>query len=133
MAENIKWKGEEIKKKIELDLLDKLDLAGFLILKNAQKIVGRDQPRGKTKSGTRTGLRPSLAGTPPKRVTATLQKSIFWDLDRSAKKGRVGSPLKYAKFLELGTRKMARRPWLSKADTASRGRIRRIFKKELKG
>jgi len=132
MADNFKWNGDDIKKQIKLDLIDKLDFAGLIALDNAQKIVGRDQPRGKTKSGERIGLDPSTPGTPPKRVTGNLQRSINWDLDRNLVIGRIGTPLRYGKHLQLGTRTVAPRPWLNKAINASKNKMRNIFNKEMK-
>lgn len=112
---------DEVRRKIEDCMADNLDLAGLSTLNVLQKLIGRNQPvkkvgqtiskkSGKKIGGNKVGLNPSRPGKPPKRVTATLQKSYNWS--RVGLKGRLGSPLKYAKFLELGTARMAKRPHL---------------------
>lgn len=126
------WKGEEIMLKMRDTLVNRVDLAGFMLLNEARALISRDQPRGKTASGMRTGLDPSKPGTPPKRVTGTLHRSTFWDLDRTRIKGRVGTPLKYGLFLEIGTSKLAPRPWLSLAMKNKRPSIRAILSKPMK-
>jgi hypothetical protein len=91
-------------------------------LKNYLKaLVGMSQPvkmqMTETGGGTqrrRVGLDPSKPGEPPKKVTGHLQRMIMHELDRSKGKARVGTNVVYGKFLELGTRIMRRRPWLSR-------------------
>ena len=131
MAEfSSKWTPEDAMRKINSCLKDNLDLAGFSTLIVLQKLVGRNQPTkkvggeiskksGKKIGGNKIGLKPSRPGKPPKRVTATLQKSYNWEVDTGLSfifsgvlKGRLSSPLKYAKFLELGTTRMKKRPHL---------------------
>ncbi len=40
---------------------------------------------------------------------------------------RVGSNVEYAKYLELGTRRMAARPWLRPALAQSKAKIAALF------
>jgi len=127
----LNWNGDEASKKIEDTMVNRLDLAGLTLMNEARELVSRDQPRA-GKGATKRGLDPSKPGQSPKRVTGTLHRSIFWALDRQAVKGRVGTPLRYGLFLELGTSKTAARPWMIKAVRNKRERIRRILSKEIK-
>lgn len=54
----------------------------------------------------------SLPGEPPRKQTGELRMSITHEVDADTLTARVGSQLKRAKFLELGTRKMQARPFL---------------------
>ncbi len=128
---NFNWHGDEISKKIEDTMVNRLDLAGFTLMNEARDLVSRNQARA-GKGARKVGLDPSTPGTPPKRVTGTLHRSIFWALDRQAVKGRVGTPLKYGLFLELGTVRMAARPWMITAVRNKREAIKRILTKEIK-
>ena len=126
------WNGEGIAKTIENTMVNRLDLAGLTLMNEARSLISRDQPRS-GKGARKVGLDPSRPGKPPKRVTGTLHRSIFWALDRQAVKGRVGTPLKYGLFLELGTARMAARPWMITAVRNKIETIKRILSKEIKG
>lgn len=54
----------------------------------------------------------SLPGEPPRKQTGELRMSITHEVDTESLTARVGSMLKRAIYLELGTRKMAARPFL---------------------
>jgi hypothetical protein len=125
------WNGDEIASKIKGTMLDRLDFAGITLMNEARDLISRSQPRS-GKGARKVGLDPSRPGTPPKRVTGTLHRSVFWALDRQRGKGRVGTPLKYGLFLELGTSKMAARPWMITALRNKREAIKRILSKEIK-
>jgi hypothetical protein len=78
-----------------------------------QRKISRTQPR-KRYSGkyvSYKGLDPSSPGSPPKILSAELVRSIAWEIDPDGLSGRVGSGMKYATFLELGTSRMASRPF----------------------
>jgi len=60
--------------------------------------------------------------------TGHLRRSITHVLSPNGKEAAVGSNVEYAKFVELGTRKMAARPFLRNALRSNLSKIRKIFK-----
>lgn len=72
-----------------------------------------------------SGPPPSAPGSPPHLRTGTLSRSIDQELLRDDREiiGRVGTNLNYGKWLEIGTRKMAKRPYLRPALDGMRSRI----------
>lgn len=56
----------------------------------------------------------SQPGEPPHKRTGWLQRHVIFELDRKNLRSRTGlaTNAMYGLFLELGTRKMAARPWL---------------------
>ena len=67
----------------------------------------------------------SAPGDPPAVDTGRLRQSIRAEIAGNV--GLVGTDLEYGKKLEFGTRKVARRPWLSVAFDKSRDRVGQIF------
>lgn len=76
---------------------------------------------------------PSAPGESPHKRTGTLGRSMQVDLSRIKNLVvRVGSHLKYSRYLEFGTSKMRARPWLRPAVHQNRRRLSRIMAKRLK-
>ena len=122
----MKWYGNEVKAKISASIDDKLKLAGRLVRDHARKSVSRAQPTSGTKENKR-GLDPSLPGEYPKKVRGDLREAIAMEYDKKIKTVRVGTNIMEGKYLELGTRKMARRPWLSMALSEMTVQVRQIL------
>ena len=108
----------------------RMEAAVRLLRSDIVKSISRTQPtRRSKKTGRLYGLLPSLPGEPPKVVTTRLRNSIATDVSvrSNAIRGRVGTNVKYAKFLEFGTakknRKMARRPFFRPAFIRNRKKI----------
>lgn len=85
---------------------------------------------GKTKKvlGAR-GSNRSKPGEFPHKDYGTLRASITCDVQEQGDKvvARIGSPLKYSLYLELGTRKMAARPFLRRTLKEEAESIRQII------
>jgi HK97 gp10 family phage protein len=96
----------------------------------AAKLINRSQPVA-TIGGRLRGLDPSKPGEPPKKVTSHLFQNIRKTVHatRYSVIGRYGSSVIYAAYLELGTRKMAPRPFLRPiiGNTLHRQKIRRML------
>jgi hypothetical protein len=82
--------------------------------------------KGLAKSARIYGARRSKPGEPPYKQTGHLRRSVAWEVTDTLK-GRVGSNLMKARWLELGTRKMAARPWLRRAFLEKRNEVKRIL------
>ena len=124
------WRGPEAIKLIDMEVGKRVDAAGRFVWGEARKIVSRDQTvkiYGKGAGRSRKGLKPSLAGEPPKKVTGALRLSITKEFDRVAMAVQIGTRFDYGKFLELGTRKMAARPWLRPTLVNHQAEIRARF------
>ena len=69
---------------------------------------------GGPKGSTYTVYVPSAPGELPRKRTGFLQSSVQREYDESTLTARVGVTINaiYGLFLELGTKKMAARPWL---------------------
>lgn len=120
---NIIWKGPQVTATVEKILEDRLDQsAEFLKTKIVRALMRHGQP-------------PSLPGQIPHYDTTKLYKSVFWKR-QSRLVRRVGVPaiqvpgrglVSYGLFLELGTRKMAKRPYLRPTFEKQWPNIRRII------
>ena len=60
------------------------------------------------------GAFPSRPGEPPRKQTGRLRGSVAWELI-SGLAARVGTNVKYGRYLQLGTSRMGKRPWLDVA------------------
>ena len=95
-------------------------------VKNLQQISpGETQ----TRYGPKRKVKVSKPGEPPNTDTGTAIKSIGFNIDDKRFKGEVGTDLKYLKFLELGTKFIAARPWLIVALKSVRKELRLVFRK----
>lgn len=76
--------------------------------------------------GSRTyGVNPSKPGEPPHKQHGHLRRSVAREVLGLV--GRVGTSLKYGRWLELGTSKVAARPWLRRALAETRDQIKAIL------
>ena len=75
--------------------------------------VKRRTPGGNKRTRT-IYPRPSLPGEPPRLRTGFGQRHVLMEFDATRPAGRVGvgSNAMYMFYLEVGTRRVARRPWL---------------------
>ena len=82
--------------------------------------TGAGQPKAKRRA--------SLPGEPPAVQSGTLKGSITYEVDKTKLLVRVGTNLEYGKHLELGTHKMAARPYIRPSFERKRREIRKMFK-----
>jgi len=115
---SIRWHGEAFKGLTREQLGDNLERAAITlkgIVKQSLRI------------GNKHGDSPSRPGEPPRRRTGRLSGSIAHEVDRDRLRARVGTNLVYAKFLELGTCRMAARPFLRPALENTRDRLAELL------
>lgn len=74
----------------------------------------------------------SKPGSPPNTDTGRLVQSIKFEFQDGGLTGIVGTNLKYGKALEMGTKKMEPRPWLSTAVRETKKEVSKIFTSYLK-
>lgn len=76
------------------------------------KVTDRKERQRTNKGIYFYGMNPSAPGEPPHKLTGHLQRSITYRMSPDRMQAFVGSNLAYAGHLELGTSKMAARPFL---------------------
>lgn len=100
-------------------------------IKSIQDISHGDTVQRFRSGGNSYNHTASKEGDAPNTDTGALVSSI--QVDATAKYVFVGSSLKYAAWLEFGTRNMSARPWLNPALEKNRKNIRAIFQKKIDG
>ena len=69
----------------------------------------------------------SEPGNPPHKDYGKLRASISYEVDKAKLVVRVGTPLQYGKFLELGTEKMWKRPYLRRSLLEKKSQVTSIL------
>lgn len=94
-----------------------------------QREITRGKNKGKMKQVLgRRGSNRSKPDEPPHKDFGTLRRSIAVDFDAANLRARVGSNLPVSRFLELGTRRLAARPFLRKALVEQQAKIEQIIR-----
>ena len=125
----LKWYGEKVKKEIYMNISARIKIAGEIVEKEAKQSMPINFET-KLPDGD---IARSAPGEPPYRQTDELYKSIFSEMSRSGLSVKVGTPVKYGKYLEFGTLKMKWRPWLVPALAKSMSKIKTLFAIPIKG
>ena len=129
MASHLKWYGDRVKAALLAEMQRRLKAAAILVAGHAKKLLsvaGTGTKKGPGKKSRRVyGANPSAPGEPPRKQTGRLRASVTWEQENIT--ARVGSNVKYARYLELGTRLMQARPWLRRALAECRDAIRAIL------
>ena len=120
----LKWYGEQVKARIISNVEIRLKEAGEIVKEEAKKSMPTSLSTGEDVSR-------SAPGDPPFRQTDELYKSVFSELQPKQLAVKIGTPLKYGRYLEFGTSKMRWRPWLVPALAKSMAKIRMIFAKPI--
>jgi phage gpG-like protein len=125
MANAFSWHGDALKRKFEGMVGRRLDAASIVVQNHAKALISTEgtakATAGRTlRSGRKVrkgsliyGASPSKPGEPPNVQTGRLRGSVAHE--RVGMVARVGTNVRYGRDLELGTRKMAARPWLRRA------------------
>lgn len=122
MPNRLVWHNEPAKA-IEREFNGRLNVCAIALTNHAKKLIsiegaGKTGPgRGAggrfTKGKLIYGANPSAPGDPPHKQTGRLMGSVAWEAAELVR--RVGSNVTYSRWLELGTSRMAPRPWLRRA------------------
>ena len=132
LAVFIRNKDEWIKKKRD-QLAQALTESALVVQAEARQSILKGPKTGRVyvRRG-RIRHRASGPGQPPASDTGTLARSIVIDVDKDKMTASVGSNVKYAPFLELGTSRMAARPFLKRALEVKRTQIVKIIQARLR-
>jgi hypothetical protein len=149
MATSVEWHGDDFFDDTKKALGDNLEAAAIYLVGKVKDNLNRDQPYKKSTStaiirreGGKTthkkrrqrqlkgvyyyGLAESAPGEFPKKLTGHLQRSITYAMSKDRQQAFVGTGLDYGLFLEVGTTKMAARPYLLPTLAAERDAISNI-------
>ena len=127
----VKWYGPQVTTEVKKITADKLERAarGFrdflrekVSVPNTATLTG---PGGKHTQ--LRGANPSEPGEYPHKLTGQLRRNINMECDPTVMIARIGTNVLYGKFLELGTRLMEPRPWMSRGLMEFASRIKRIM------
>lgn len=113
MSSSFQWHGPEAKAHVEAIYRRQLTAACIVLRDRAKELISEPAPP------------PSLPGEPPHKRTGRGRASVAYEV--SGLVGRVGTNVKYLRWLELGTLRVAARPWLRRALRESQAQITAIF------
>ncbi len=117
-------------KDVERELGRRVEKAAIHLVNSIRQKLNRSQPYTISKSGSGKhyhGQDPSLPGEPPKKIRGDLQRSIAYEMGPDRLSAKVGTNLDYGAYLELGTSRMAPRPFLRSTLLEEQGTIDRIL------
>lgn len=110
---SVVWYGPQVTQQVNNLAGKRVQAAGIQLKNRVREKLSRSQPT----IGTgihKQGLDPSKPGEYPKKVIGHLRRNVADEFDAAAMTSRVGTNVLYGKFLELGTSRMAPRPFLTK-------------------
>jgi phage gpG-like protein len=137
MASVFKWNGPQFLKLLVAELRRRLSACAVVTTNHARKLISVEgtgksttkvrNAKGKLVKRTKLiyGAHPSKPGEPPRKQTGRLAASVAWEIQGLS--ARVGTNVKYGRWLELATTHMAARPWLRRALKEMQGFIRAVM------
>lgn len=128
----MKWHGRKILSKFQSNARRNVRDAAILVEGTAKGLMRKG---GRTESGVieegkkpgKVGSFTSRPGEPPRVQTGTLRRSITHEVHPILPIAWVGTNVVYSKFLELGTGRIAPRPFMRPALHGSQAGIKRIM------
>lgn len=111
MAASLKWNGDAFEKQLKQATAESLRNATILYHTLCRRAVSVTNPRNRETGDYDS---PSEPGEAPRLRTGFGRAGIVWEFDEEKIEGRVGVTLNalYMFYLEIGTKRIARRPWL---------------------
>ncbi len=127
MASGLIWHGPRVKVKIATGMERNLTAAALFVVGKVKESLTKAGP---TKTNPHTPA--SAPGQPPHRRTGTLARSITHEVTKNS--ARVGTNLKYGKYLETGAPSinLKPRPYLRPAVYKNQRTIKKILTRKIK-
>jgi hypothetical protein len=143
---SLRWHGDAVQGRIRAEMKRRISYCCLLVLNWAKQLInvegtakskaaGKRNAKGQFLKGSGKlayGANPSKPGEPPHKQTGRLLGSVAFEVSDDLE-GRVGTNLKYGRWLELGTRLMAARPWLRRALKECQAQILAVLKAPMRG
>jgi len=117
-----RWQGDKARKLITAGFVRNLQAASILVVNRAKILLS---VAGTGRQGTAQGH--SAPGEPPRKQTGRLRASVAREVDANQLTARVGTNVKYGRWLELGTAQILPRPWLRRSLNDQRFKIQSIL------
>jgi hypothetical protein len=136
-----RWYGKKMKEQMLAETSRRINASAIVVHDHAKKLIGVEgtgsaiktmthsyggRQRTVKKKGMVFGHAVSAPGEPPRKQTGRLQGSIAWEMV-SKILARVGTNVKYGKWLERGTNRMKARPWLGRSLVEMGPKIKRLI------
>ena len=115
MSYGADWDGDNYAARLEKEAGEWVEAACYVVENYAKQLVSVSGTGGKPGKKRVYGSSPSAPGSPPHKQRGSLRLRIAHVVNRRTLTGKVGTPYKYGLFLELGTSRMAARPWLRRS------------------
>lgn len=141
MAGKVNWHGDRVRRQIEAEMGRRLKACGQVGKDHAKTLVSVDgtakrsggsrDSKGRFLKGLIYNVNPSKPGEPPHVQTGRLRASVAYEVDGQV--ARIGTNVIYARHLELGTSRMAARPWLRRMLVEMTPTFRAILTAPIKG
>lgn len=134
---HVNWHGEEAMDDVRLVVWKSVQKAVVFLWEKVQEALDVPNTGVRVKRLFRRGSYtvypdPSKPGEPPRKRTGYGQRNVLYSLDQREGTGRVGvsANAEYMAYLEVGTRRVAARPWLMATAQAVLPQLRAIFFRE---
>lgn len=127
MKDGLKWHADAVVPPILAEAQRRIRAACILVANRAKVLLNIDGTGSSGKGKLRYGASPSAPGEAPHKQRGRLLASVAWECKGLI--GRVGTNLRYGRWLELGTPIMAARPWLRRALNESKSAIRTLIER----
>lgn len=121
---SVRWHGPDVNRRIREGLLQNLERAAITLKNEVRRVLSRPGRTGKvTRAGRQAKIKNrsvsrrygltgrllgftvrSRPGEPPRKQTGDLRRRIAHEMDKPSMLARVGTNLKYARYLERGVR-----------------------------
>jgi HK97 gp10 family phage protein len=111
----LEWHGEQAIRLIRQEIASRLEMAGEKLAGHAIDNLGAVSPP------------PSVPGDYPGKRSGNLRRNVTHEVDGDKLVGRWGTNVIYGKHLELGTKYMGPRPWMTLTNSAMSGEVQRIM------
>lgn len=125
----LKWHGDDVRRELNLSVRQRLEAACRTLRRHAREKANRAYRKSYRLRGggevTETGA--SRPGEYPRKRTGDLRTSFDFEFYPSGMKARWGTNVKYGKWLEFGTRRMAPRPWMALTNRAKADEVKRLL------
>lgn len=144
MAGRVEWNAEPFKAQLTAEMRRRVNASCIMVEDHAKQLIsvpgtaggGQRNAQGRFIKGSYSAIQynvnPSKPGEPPHKQHGRLRASVTREVSNTKPVGRVGTNVKYGRWLELGTRKMKARPWLRVALKDKRGVIIALLTKRIK-
>lgn len=135
MAGHVNWNGDQFAAQVKAEMGRRLNASAIVVESHAKTLINtagtsggaQYDADGKRIKGAYKKLKyntnPSKPGDPPHKQTGNLQRSVTHEVSVWWSRARIGTNVKYGRWLELGTKWMAARPWLRRSLTEVRAAV----------